>query len=115
MKKKFGLLVLFLSAFLMCLPAAGSAMSADEFSKMYDQLQKIDIGGALRVQYNYKDWDDKQDEKIGDFAFDTFRFNLDGEIGDMILSAEYRFYPEYDLPASIMAGSVIISTKTGRV
>ncbi len=94
--KKFGLLVLFLSAFLMCLPAAGSAMSADEFSKMYDQLQKIDIGGALRVQYNYKDWDDKQDEKIGDFAFDTFRFNLDGEIGDMILSAEYRFYPEYD-------------------
>ncbi|HMA84494.1 MAG TPA: hypothetical protein VKN73_02245 [Desulfosalsimonadaceae bacterium] len=94
--KKLGLSVLFLAAFLMCIPATGSAMSAEEFARMYDQLEKIDIGGALRVQYNYKDWDDAQDEKVGDFSFDTFRFNLDGEIGDMILSAEYRFYPEYD-------------------
>jgi hypothetical protein len=94
--KKLGLGLLFLAALLMCLPASGSAMTAEEFARMYDQLEKIDIGGALRVQYNYKDWVDSQDEKIGDFGFDTFRFNLDGEIGDMILSAEYRFYPQYD-------------------
>lgn len=94
--KKLGGILLFLAAFLLCIPATGSAMTSEEFARMYDQLEKIDIGGALRVQYNYKDWDDAQDEKIGDFSFDTFRFNLDGEIGDMILSAEYRFYPEYD-------------------
>ena len=96
MKKKLGGILLFLAAFLMCIPATGSAMTADEFASMYDQLEKIDIGGALRFQYNYKDWDDAQDERGGDFDFDTFRLNLDGEIGDMILSAEYRFYPEYD-------------------
>ncbi|MBN2644865.1 MAG: hypothetical protein JXR59_05250 [Desulfuromonadaceae bacterium] len=56
----------------------------------------IRIGGALRVNYGLKDWDDAQKEKGGDFAFDTFRFNVDGSIADMILSAEYRFYPEYN-------------------
>lgn len=56
----------------------------------------IKIGGALRVNYGLKDWDDTQKKKGGDFAFDTFRFNVDGTLGDMILSAEYRFYPEYD-------------------
>ncbi len=94
--KKFGGILLFLAAFLLCIPAGGSAMTPEEFSKMYENMEKIDIGGALRTQYNYKDWSDPQDDKIGDFGFDTFRFNLDGEIGDMILSAEYRFYPEYD-------------------
>lgn len=53
----------------------------------------IHVGGALRTQYQYKDYSDPQDEKGGDFNFDTFRLNLDGEIGDLILSAEYRFYP----------------------
>lgn len=57
---------------------------------------EIKVGGAVRVQYNYKDWDDAQDEKVGDFDFDTIRLNLDGEIGEMILSAEYRFYPADD-------------------
>ncbi|MFO7999387.1 MAG: hypothetical protein R6U86_10455, partial [Bacteroidales bacterium] len=68
--KKLGVMFLFLAAFLMCLPASGNAMSAEEFSSMYDSMEKIDIGGALRTQYNYKDWDDAQDEKFGDFAFD---------------------------------------------
>src|SRR6056297_2428205 len=94
--KKFGGILLFLAAFLLCIPAGGSAMTPEEFSKMYENMEKIDIGGALRTQYNYKDWSDPQDDKIGDFAFDTFRFNLDGEIGEMILSAEYRFYPQSD-------------------
>jgi len=54
------------------------------------------IGGALRVNYGIQDWSETSQDKGGDFTFDTFRFNIDGSIGDMILSAEYRFYPEYD-------------------
>lgn len=58
-------------------------------------LKNIDIGGALRVNYTYKDWGQSNKDKGGDFAFDTFRLNVKGEIGKMLLSAEYRFYPEY--------------------
>ncbi|MDD2558694.1 MAG: porin [Desulfuromonas sp.] len=56
----------------------------------------IRIGGALRVNYGYQDWSEASKDKGGDFAFDTFRLNLDGTIKDIIFSAEYRFYPEYD-------------------
>jgi len=59
-------------------------------------LEGINIGGALRVQYGYKDWDEASKDKGGDFAFDTFRLSANGEIGEMILSAEYRWYPSYD-------------------
>ncbi len=59
-------------------------------------LDGISIGGALRVQYGYKDWNETSKDKIGDFGFDTFRLSANGEIGKMILSAEYRWYPSYD-------------------
>jgi hypothetical protein len=59
-------------------------------------LEGIDFGGALRVNYTYKDWDEANKDKGGDFAFDTFRISANGEIGEMILSAEYRFYPTDD-------------------
>ncbi len=55
----------------------------------------IHIGGALRVNYSYLDWDEGDHDRGGDFTFDTFRLNLDGELGKILLSAEYRFYPEY--------------------
>ena len=56
----------------------------------------INLGGAVRVNYSYLDWDEGDDERYGDFDFDTFRINLDGEIKGILLSAEYRFYPQYD-------------------
>lgn len=61
-----------------------------------EKEQGIRLGGAVRVQYNVKDWDDDNKDRSGDFGFDTFRFNLDGEINDILLSAEYRFYPQDD-------------------
>ncbi len=59
-------------------------------------LDDIKIGGALRVNYTYKDWAETNKDKGGDFAFDTFRISANGEIGEMLLSAEYRWYPTYD-------------------
>jgi hypothetical protein len=49
------------------------------------------IGGAVRVNYIYKDWD--EDFKgPGEFAFDTARVNLDLEADPLIGSFEYRYY-----------------------
>ncbi len=83
MKKR--LLLVLLLAGLLCFPAS-IVFAADG----------IDFGGALRVQYNYNDWNESSKDKVGDFDLDTFRLNMDGEISEMILSAEYRFYPQYD-------------------
>lgn len=52
----------------------------------------IDVGGAVRVQYSYEDHDPDNRERAGDFDLDTVRLNLDGEIGEVILSAEWRYY-----------------------
>ncbi len=52
----------------------------------------FDIGGALRFNYMYKDWDSKTQDRGGDFDIDTFRFNVDGSFKDVLISAEYRFY-----------------------
>lgn len=81
--------------------AADNAAEAKEIHAVVEEVVKSNqpnfkIGGALRVNYGLQDWNDTQKDKGGDFAFDTFRFNIDGTLGDMILSAEYRFYPEYD-------------------
>ena len=51
----------------------------------------INVGGAVRFNYTYNDANDGND-RGGDLAFDTFRLNLDGEINDVILSAEWRWY-----------------------
>ncbi|WP_199610836.1 porin family protein [Flocculibacter collagenilyticus] len=52
----------------------------------------IKIHGAVRFQYVYEDYNPDNENRTGDFDFDIFRLNFDGEIGDVILSAEYRWY-----------------------
>jgi len=57
----------------------------------------IEVGGAVRVQYAFRGFDPAQEEREGNFELDTIRFNFDGELGDVLLSAEYRFYEFMDV------------------
>lgn len=52
----------------------------------------IKIGGAVRTQFSFEDFNAGNRDRAGDFDFDTLRLNLDGSLGDVLLSAEYRFY-----------------------
>lgn len=52
----------------------------------------ITLGGALRFNYLFRDWNEEDKDTGGRLDFDTFRLNLDGQINNIILSAEYRFY-----------------------
>jgi len=52
----------------------------------------IKIHGAVRFQYEYNDYNSGNENRGGDLDFDIFRLNFDGEIGDVILSAEYRWF-----------------------
>ncbi len=52
----------------------------------------IRLGGAVRFQYVLTDYNDGQKIRGGDFDFDIFRLDLDGRTGDVILSAQYRWF-----------------------
>lgn len=52
----------------------------------------ITIGGAVRTQYVWADYDDANTDRGGDFDFDLIRLDYSGSIGDVILSAQYRWF-----------------------
>jgi hypothetical protein len=52
----------------------------------------IDIGGALRFNYVWKDFDSGNETRRGDIGLDLFRLDVDGRHDNLLLSAEYRFY-----------------------
>lgn len=52
----------------------------------------IKIGGAVRTNYSYVSYDDGTKNRGGDFDFDIFRLNFSGEVGDVELNAEIRFF-----------------------
>ncbi|GGM80685.1 outer membrane beta barrel protein [Shewanella xiamenensis] len=56
-----------------------------------EQEDGINVGGAVRVNYGYRDYDEKSKDKGGDFNFDMAAIKFDGKKGDFGLAAEYRF------------------------
>src|SRR5690554_4055925 len=52
----------------------------------------ITVGGAVRFQYVLADYDEGQKNRGGDLDFDIFRLDLNGRKGDVILSAQYRWF-----------------------
>ncbi|PLW82253.1 hypothetical protein CWI75_10770 [Kineobactrum sediminis] len=52
----------------------------------------ISIGGALRFNVVHRDFADSSSGKRGESGLDVFRLNIDGELDDILISAEYRYY-----------------------
>lgn len=52
----------------------------------------IQLGGAVRFQYQLTDYDSNQRSRGGDLDFDIFRLDLNGQMGNVILSAQYRWF-----------------------
>ncbi|PKH85994.1 carbohydrate porin [Colwellia sp. Bg11-28] len=104
------------SVLLGCLLTSSTAVWADTSEQRIEQLEKkiaklekqdtedqkkissltpdIKIGGAVRVNYNYSD---SNKDRGGDLDFSLFRLDLNGTIGDIRLSAEYRWYTYMDV------------------
>lgn len=55
---------------------------------------ELQIGGALRFNYNLSSWKDGQKSRGGDFGYDVFRVNAKAKYKGLKLNAEYRFYSE---------------------
>lgn len=54
--------------------------------------QGIKVGGAVRTNYSHTSYDDDNKNRGGDFDFDIFRLNFSGDVGDVKLNAEIRFF-----------------------
>lgn len=55
---------------------------------------KINVGGALRFNYNLSSWKEGQKNRGGDFGYDMFRVNFNASWKDVYLNAEYRIYSD---------------------
>lgn len=75
----------------------------------------IKLGGAVRFQYSYEGYDDDNEDRTGDLDFDTFRLGLDGSIGNVILSAEYRWFQYMDVLHHAWVGYNFTDEQQGRV
>lgn len=97
-----GLLAFILTISIAAAPSlAASDDSKSETMSLQEQIDEIrakmeesgvDIGGAVRFTYAYRDFSDTSEARGGDLEFDIFRLNVDGEISDVLISAEYRWY-----------------------
>ncbi|PKG57150.1 hypothetical protein [Shewanella sp. GutDb-MelDb] len=74
-----------LSAVATMIALSGTSAFAEE------QADGINIGGAVRVNYGYKDYNEASKDKGGDLTFDMAALKFNGKKGDWGLAAEYRF------------------------
>ncbi|WP_321306852.1 hypothetical protein [Marinifilum fragile] len=57
------------------------------------KIKDVKIGGALRFNFRYKDWDENNKDVGGDAVLDVFRLNTKARYEKLYMDAEYRFYP----------------------
>ncbi len=50
------------------------------------------LGGALRFNYNYSDWNQGHKDRGGDFGYDVLLFKISASWKKFLLAADYRFY-----------------------
>ena len=55
---------------------------------------EVEIGGALRFNYNLSSWKPEQKNRGGDFGYDMFRINALAAYKGIYMNAEYRFYSD---------------------
>lgn len=58
------------------------------------EVPEVDIGGALRFNYNLSSWKPEQKKRGGDFGYDLFRINAVAAYQGIYVNAEYRLYSE---------------------
>ncbi len=75
--------------------ALASRVAALEQQQDPPQPSGIEFGGAVRLNYAWRDYDEDNKDRVGDFEIELFRINVDGAVGDVLLSAEWRRYNDF--------------------
>lgn len=56
------------------------------------QLESVRLTGGFRLNYTYKDWDESQEDRGGDFLFNQINLGVEAEHKGVRLSSQYRWY-----------------------
>ncbi|ACA86132.1 carbohydrate porin [Shewanella woodyi] len=75
----------------------------------------IKFGGAARFQYSYEDYSDSNKDRGGDLDFDLFRIDVDGNIGDILFSAQYRWFQYMNVIHHAWVGYNFDDTQQGKI
>lgn len=75
----------------------------------------IKVGGAVRFQYSREGYNKANRRRGGDADFDIFRLDLNGSIGDVELSAQYRWFQYMNTIQHAWVGYKFSDTSEGRV
>jgi hypothetical protein len=57
---------------------------------------QLSLGGAIRLNYSWKTYDEDMKKRGGDFGFELFRLEADGECGNIYFSIQYRWYEYFN-------------------
>ena len=67
-------------------------------NREHSAKSNLKIGGAVRVNYSYKEYDEQSKGTLGNLEFELFRLKVSSEIGQFKLFAQYRWYSEFSMP-----------------
>jgi hypothetical protein len=66
--------------------------SAEAAASATAEAKRLELGGALRFNLLHRDYAEASKGRRGEGGLDVFRLNLDGQLDNILVSAEYRFY-----------------------
>jgi len=82
--------IFFLSIILLgWVPIYSQSADSTEVEKL-----SVDIGGALRYNYNLSSWKENQKKRGGDLGFEVFRIDVDANYKNWQLKIDQRFYAD---------------------
>lgn len=59
-------------------------------------IADVKIGGAVRLNYAWKDYDQSNKDKNGEWDIELFRIDINGDDGNWFYSAQYRWYQDFE-------------------
>ena len=65
-------------------------------TKSEPSLPKVNIGGAIRLNYAWRDYDDQNMDRVGDFGFEMFRVDAEIDYKDIFMAVEFRWYEHFN-------------------
>lgn len=66
--------------------------AASELEDRVEALEKVQITGSYRLNYTVQDWNERQEDRGGDFRFNQINLGAETEKNGVRLSSQYRWY-----------------------